>query len=129
MKLIISRTWAMPNSRTFRIPQINNLIMRYVRKENPKVIVDPFANDEQIATITNDLDSQYDTDYHLDACDFLRQLKSGSADMVLWDPPYSPRQVSESYKKFGMSVNMETTQGSYWRKQKEEISRLVHRGG
>ena len=49
--------------------------------------------------------------------------------MVLYDPPYSSRQVSESYRKLGMTVNMETTQNCYWRKQKEQISRIVKPGG
>ena len=41
----------------------------------------------------------------------------------------SPRQLSECYKKMGMSVTMETTQASYWSKQKAEISRIVKPGG
>ena len=49
--------------------------------------------------------------------------------MVLYDPPYSPRQVSEVYKKLDMSVNMQTTQASYWGNQKKEISRIVKKGG
>lgn len=117
----------MPNAHTFSIPPIKALIHRYT--STAKVIVDPFANSERIATITNDLDTQYDTDYHMDACEFLKMLPSSFADAVLYDPPYSSRQVAESYKKLGMSVNMETTQGSYWRKQKEQISRITKTGG
>lgn len=117
----------MPNAHTFSIPPIRALIHRYT--STAKVIVDPFANSERIATITNDLDTQYDTDYHMDACEFLKMLPSSFADAVLYDPPYSSRQVAESYKKLGMSVNMETTQGSYWRKQKEQISRITKTGG
>lgn len=41
----------------------------------------------------------------------------------------SPRQVSECYKNLGQTVNMETTQASYWSKQKSEIGRLVKKGG
>ena len=50
------------------------------------------------------------------------------ADMVLYDPPYSPRQVSESYKRLGRSVNMQTTQSSYWARQKNEIARITKKG-
>jgi len=46
-----------------------------------------------------------------------------SVDTVLYDPPYSVRQVSEVYRKLGQSVNMETTQASYWSKQKEQIGK------
>ena len=52
-----------------------------------------------------------------------------SIDTVLYDPPYSPRQVSECYKKLGITVNMQTTQASYWSKQKEAISRIVKKDG
>ena len=78
---------------------------------------------------TNDIDPQYETDYSLDALDFLKVFDEGSVDLVLYDPPYSPRQVSEVYKKLGMSVNMQTTQASYWGNQKKEISRIVKVGG
>ena len=50
-------------------------------------------------------------------------------DMVLYDPPYSPRQVSECYKKLGMTVNMQTTQASYWGNQKKEVNRIIKDNG
>ena len=56
-------------------------------------------------------------------------FKCESVDTVLYDPPYSPRQVSECYKKFGQTVNMQTTQASYWSKQKEQIGRIVKPNG
>ena len=125
--LKITRKWAMPNKNTFSIKPINELINRYLKED--LLVVDPFANANKLATITNDLDPQYDTNYHLDALDFLKQLKANSVDLVLYDPPYSPRQVSESYKLLDMSVNMATTQSSYWSKQKQEIARIVKVGG
>ena len=117
----------MPNKNTFNIKPINELIHRYLKED--MLVVDPFANANKLATITNDLDPQYDTDYHLDALDFLKQIEDNSVDLVLYDPPYSQRQVSESYRKLDMSVNMETTQNSYWTKQKREITRIVKQGG
>ena len=65
----------------------------------------------------------------MDALDFLKILPENSANMVLYDPPYSPRQVSEVYKNLGKSVNMQTTQSSYWSKQKKEIARITKSGG
>ena len=117
----------MPNKNTFNIKPINELIHRYLKED--MLVVDPFANANKLATITNDLDPQYDTDYHLDALDFLKQIEDNSVDLVLYDPPYSQRQVSESYRKLDMTVNMETTQNSYWTKQKREIARIVKQGG
>lgn len=115
----------MPNSNTFEIKPIKELINKYTYG----LVIDPFANKNKLANITNDLDEQYDTDYHMDALDFLKKFDDNSVDCVLYDPPYSVRQVSEVYRKLGHSVNMETTQASYWSKQKKEIGRIVNRGG
>ena len=124
----INRIWSMPNSKTFSIKPISDLLHKYV--DNCKgVVIDPFSNDSKFGTITNDIDTQYDTTYHMDATDFLSMFEDNSVDIVLYDPPYSPRQVAECYKKLGMSVNMETTQASYWSKQKEQIGRIVKPNG
>lgn len=125
--MIINRVWHMPNKNTFSIKPINELISKYM--EDKSVIIDPFANENKLASITNDLDPQYKTDYNMDATEFLKLFENNSVDMVLYDPPYSPRQVSESYKKLGMSVNMQTTQASYWSNQKKEIGRILKPNG
>ena len=121
----IKRTWAMPNSKTFSIAPIKALIQKHASG----IIIDPFANSNNFATVTNDLDEQYGTDYNMDALDFLRIFETESVDTVLYDPPYSPRQVSECYRTLGRSVNMQTTQASYWSRQKAEIGRIVKPGG
>lgn len=123
----INRAWAMPNSNTFEIKPIKELIERYIQPHD--VVVDPFANKNKYGTITNDLDPQYDTTYHMDATEFLKELDDSCADIVLYDPPFSPRQVVECYKKFNMTVDMQTTQASYWSKQKEQIGRIVKPNG
>ena len=117
----------MPSSKTFSIKPIAELIDKY--NVDGCVSIDPFANDSKIAMITNDIDTQYDTDYNMDATDFLKMFEDESVDLVLYDPPYSVRQVSECYRKLGMSVNMQTTQASYWTKQKKEIARILRKGG
>ena len=134
--MIITREWSMPNSRTFKIKPIKNIIERYQEElVSNSLVLDPFSNQnividrERLNLITNDIDPQYDTDYSLDALDFLKMFSDESVDLVLYDPPYSPRQVSEVYKKLDMSVNMQTTQASYWGNQKKEISRIVKKGG
>lgn len=115
----------MPNKNTFSIKPINELIHKYAFGK----IIDPFANFNKIGTITNDLDPAMDTDYHMDALEFLKFFDDQSVNTVLYDPPYSPRQVSECYKKLNKSVNISTTQSSYWSRQKEQISRIVKPGG
>lgn len=117
----------MPNSNTFSIKPIAELIDMYL--PDSSLTVDPFARGSKLADITNDLDPAFDTDYHMDALEFLQNLDTDSVDLVLYDPPYSPRQVSECYRKLGMTVNMETTQSSYWSKQKDEVARILKVGG
>jgi len=80
----------MPNKNTFSIKPIKEMIAREI---TDGVWIDPFANNNKLATITNDLNPEYDTDYHLDANDFLKQFEDESIDGVLYDPPYSPRHV------------------------------------
>ncbi len=115
----------MPDKQTFDIKPIKELIGRH----KMELSIDPFANSNRIAAVTNDLDPQYDCNFTLDALDFLKTFDSESVGFVLFDPPYSPRQVSESYKKLGMTVNMATTQASFWSNMKIEISRIVVPGG
>ncbi len=122
----ISRAWAMPNSNTFNVKPIGEFVNRYACGG---VIVDPFANDCKIGTITNDLNPKFDTDYHMDALDFLKMLPSNSADVVLYDPPYSPRQVKECYEDIGVAVTAEDTKASWRARHLDEIARVLKVGG
>lgn len=119
--MIMNREWAMPNKNTFSIKPIEELINRYISG----ISIDPFANESRMATITNDLDPKYNTTHNMDAIDFLKMFEENSIDTVLFDPPYSPRQVSECYKSLNLTVNMETTQSSFWSNMKKEIARLT----
>lgn len=124
--ITINRSWAMPNKDTFSIKPIRELICNYVEGSELSV-ADPFCNGKRFSsgTVTNDLDESLEADFHMDALDFLRSLGNESMNVVLFDPPYSPRQVSECYKKLGKTVNMQTTQSSYWGDMKKEIARAL----
>ena len=122
-----NRIWEMPNSNTFSIKCIRKLIYKYLNPEMKSI--DPFANKCKLAKITNDLNPEYDTDFHLDAVDFLKQFADNSIDFIFYDPPYSSRQVSECYKNVGMEVTMETTQASWRTKNINEISRILKPNG
>jgi hypothetical protein len=126
MKMEILRVWAMPSSNTFDILPIRKLIEDEL---TAGVWIDPFANKNKLASITNDLNPDYDTDYHLDALQFMKMFEAESIDGVLYDPPYSPRQVAECYHGIGMEVTSKTTRASFWGNQKKEISRIVKPGG
>lgn len=117
----------MPNKNTFSIPPIKELVARYTQNQN--VIVDPFANNSKIGTITNDMNPKYGTMYHMDALEFLQQLESESADVVLYDPPYSLRQVKECYEGVGITVTAEHTKASWRARHLDEIARILKPNG
>jgi len=109
----------MPNKNTFTIPPIKKLLEKYVSK-NEKWI-DGFANGSKLATITNDLNPEFNTDYHMDALDFFKIFESNSIDGVLYDPPYSLRQVVECYKGVGVPITREKTQSNWRTKHINEL--------
>ena len=124
--IVMERVWAMPNKNTFEIKPIKALIEEEL---TDGLWIDPFANRNKLATVTNDLNTEYDTDYHMDALDFMKMFEDNSVEGVLYDPPYSPRQVSECYNNVGYNVTWDTTKASFWGNHKREISRLVKLGG
>ena len=71
----------------------------------------------------------------MDALDFLKMFPDSSLDGVLYDPPYSNRQVLECYKGVGLPVDSKTTygwnSGGIGKKYGFEITRilLVPHGG
>lgn len=126
MPLRIERAWAMPSKNTFSIMPIG----AFVQQEMGEGLwIDPFSCGCRIAGVTNDLNPDVDADYHLDALDFFALFDDDSVDGVLYDPPYSSRQVAECYHGVGREVTMETTQGSFWAKHKKEMARIVKHGG
>lgn len=98
MKMKITRQWAMPSKDTFTIQPIRELLKRYCG--DGKGWIDPFAGDNSPAEITNDLNPDKPTTYHLHALDFAMQLNEGFQG-CLFDPPYSLRQVKECYQSIG----------------------------
>ncbi len=95
------------------------------------VIIDPFSNGARLfnKSVINDLNPDIEADFHTDALDFLKMFEDNSVDAVLYDPPYSLRQVSECYKGYGINVTQETTQASWRAKHLDEIARILKLGG
>lgn len=121
----ITRKWAMPNHNTFQIKPIKELLDKYV----VGVWADPFARNSQLATITNDLNQETTAQYHLPAEDFLTTIVPSNIDGILFDPPYSPRQISECYNHIGLKVHKEDTQSSWYSKKKDIIASKIKIGG
>lgn len=129
----IDRAWAMPSGNTFSIKPIKELVEECVLAvdvSNGGCIIDPFANESSYGTITNDLNPDMPTDYHMDALEFLRTRGDEEADLVLYDPPYSITQASTLYKSYGkkrLEVNVANMR--YWKLVKDEIARVTKPGG
>jgi len=96
----INRKWAQPSRHTFTIKPIADLLSRYIGDGSGWA--DPFAGYNSPAEFTNDLNPATPAKSHLDAlefCDGLQGLYKG----ILFDPPYSLRQLKECYN----SINIE----------------------
>ena len=96
----------MPNKRTFTIKPIRELIEKYDAID----YIDPFPYP-----------------YKKDAIEYLSEFKDSSVQGVLFDPPYSPRQLKECYESKGMVLH--DTKSSVWSNWKDEISRIIKPNG
>jgi len=125
------RVWAMPNRHTFLIKPIREEIESIISGlGEDAVIVDPFAGYNSLGNITNDLNPDAPTTHHMDALEFLMGLGDESADCILIDPPYSPRQVAECYRGIGRNVTMQDTQLSRTMSMvKKQAARILRPGG
>lgn len=122
------RTFAMPNADTLLVPPIGEWARSHLRG----VSVDPFARDCMLATHTNDLNPDTLAQHHMDAEDFCLMLAAQGvvADSAIFDPPYSPRQISECYQSVGREVGTKGTQNAaLYRRVRDALDRLIRPGG
>ena len=103
----IIRKWAMPNKRTFSIKPIKELIQK---EKTEGEWLDPFPYP-----------------YKEDAMKFLSRFEDAQVAGVLFDPPYSPRQLKECYYSQGMVLH--DTKSSVWKEWKDEIARVIKPNG
>jgi len=121
-----NRVWAMPNKLTFTIKPIKIRVEKYCKG----VVIDPFANQSEYGTITNDLNPAFKTNYNLDALTFLKLIKPSSADVVLYDPPYSITQAAQCYNSYGKDkLEQSVANMGYWAKCKDEVGRILKPNG
>lgn len=127
MKLM-AREWAMPNPDTFSIPPIAAFLDRWL--EPGAIVVDPFARNSKRGTVTNDLNPDTCAEYHLEAAEFCAVMVGIEADAVLFDPPYSPRQISEAYANIGRRAGTEETQNArLYKSVRDGLNQLLRPGG
>ena len=106
--LKISRKWAMPNLRTFQILPIQDLIKEYTSLSSDWLDLFPYP-------------------YQMDAMTLMNEIDSFSVSRVLFDPPYSPRQLKECYDSLGLPLH--NTTSNIWASWKDEIARIIRPGG
>lgn len=125
--MTFDRVFSMPDSHTFRMKPVKEILDFYCKPD--LIVVDPFARDSQYSgEYGNDLNPAFQQPYSLDAIEFLDQCIECqiSADVVLLDPPYSPRQVSEMYQSIGKKVTMKDTQTAHLYKEcKDRMSTII----
>lgn len=121
----MERVWSMPSKNTYTIKPIKALL----QDEITGFTIDPFANESQIADVNNDINGKLDHTLCHDALEFLKCHRDGEVDCVLFDPPYSPRQVSDCYKAVGVKVDNLMTSAKFWCDMRNEIARIVPVGG
>lgn len=126
-----SRVFAMPSADTFSIKPIGDFVQRYVASSGGRSI-DPFARNNKLAQYRNDIDPATSAEFHLDAEDFCKSAFGGGSwcHLALFDPPYSPRQISECYKGFGREVTGEDTQNAaLYKRVRDALDPLIVPGG
>ena len=124
----INRVWAMPTADTFDCAPMGELVRRYLHG----VSVDPFARNKRWATYTNDLNPNTEAEFHMDAADFINKLRQDgvSADVVIFDPPYSMNQVKASYEGVGLKFGSEECwKAGRWTKEKDAAMGVIKMGG
>lgn len=111
--MIMSRTFAMPHGDTFSIKPIGDFVKKWLDKTPWTTGIDMFARNNRLVQLTNDLNPATSAQCHMDAEDFCKQLAGRvTCQIALFDPPYSPRQISECYKGIGREVTTEDTQNA-----------------
>ena len=63
-----------------------------------------------------------------DAITYLKKIKTNSKLSLVFDPPYSQRQLKEMYHSNGISLD-HSINNSYWSKCKKEIARIIKPNG
>jgi len=125
-KIVMSRKFARASAWTFTIPPFAELIQRYVGEG--KNWVDPFAGDNSPAEYTNDIHPERKAKYHMEAEEFCKMIE-GDFDGVLFDPPYSYRQISEHYKELGKKATALDTSANFTSRVKRAIAPKIKIGG
>lgn len=129
-------------SEPFSNPHVREILNRVINvvgwnvHPRPFIGVDPFAREsfttKETTWITNDLNPDMNTTYNLEAKQFsqilLDQMGKSSIDLVLFDPPYSLRQLKDCYDGIGKDLELWQTQ-NMWGECKDDLAQMIKPGG
>ena len=106
----------------FENPHVKKLIDKTIRRLNDAnynripgklFICDPFSNNKTkrrqgTHLTTTDLNPKFNADYCMEANDFGEQMyrEQRNFDLILFDPPYSLRQLKDHYEGIGRSLEV-----------------------
>jgi hypothetical protein len=122
----LERTWGFPSRWTFEIDPISNLLEEEM---GDGIWVDPFAGKNSPADITNDLHPDRETDYTMDAVEFLKMFDDDEIDGgILLDPPYNKSAVKTLYDNIGKPVEQDDTNAAFYGRPRDEASRILQTG-
>lgn len=127
--LKMSRFFSMPTRNTFSIKVVESFVRNYIYEfPADRVVVDPFCGKSLLGTLRNDINKGCETaSFHQDAIEFLGGLANDSADVVLLDPPYSPRQIAESYA--GRGGSWDGRHPAFMARIRDHAARITRSGG
>ena len=134
----VTNITAHPFENTYVTKLINSVINKLnFALDFPRTIriCDPFSNNKTerkqgTSIITNDLNPEFNADYCLDANDFGEEMERAgkSFDLILFDPPYSLRQLKDCYEGVGKNLPHWQTQ-NMWGRAKDALAQCVMPGG
>lgn len=118
MKHVFKRTHI--TATPFDNPHIKRIIDEEIRVQTNRVkkkirVCDPFARESWLTTkpqgiigITNDLNPEMPTDYHMEARDFAKKMYDDGEefDLILFDPPYNLSQLKRQYDGMGKDLEL-----------------------
>ena len=104
----------------------------YQNPESDLFIIDPFARNQNFATITNDLNPEFKKTYNMEANEFLELMYTEygpeSVDIIVFDPPYSSTLAKKYYDGIGCDMKYWQTVAP-WKRAKIAAAKLIKPGG
>lgn len=122
----ITRAWCMPNHNTLSMKPVYEFFMRHKGVFNTETF-DPFARDCELCNYTNDLNPNTKAKDHMKADEWIKKFER--MKFVVFDPPYSLRQVKECYEGVGVGFTHKDTQNAIrWTIERDLISERQQSG-